>query len=57
MTFDGSPEHNRHGVGGFPRLTKQPPRNRPIFGRWVLVMLLTVAIVLAGVVVVVLVVV
>lgn len=56
MTFDGSPEHTRHGVGGFPKVTEQSPRSSPIPGWRVLMMILTATIVLAGVVVVALVV-
>ncbi|MDO8381836.1 MAG: hypothetical protein Q7T17_02475 [Microbacterium sp.] len=55
MTFDGSPEHSRHGVGGFPKMTEQPSRTSPMSGRRILIILVTAAIALAGVVVVVLV--
>jgi hypothetical protein len=55
MTFDGSPEHSRHGVGGFPKMTEQPSRTSPMSGRRILIILVTAVIALAGVVVVVLV--
>jgi hypothetical protein len=51
MTFDGSPEHTRHGVGGFPKVTEQQSRTSRAPGRRFLVVVLTAAIVLAVVVV------
>lgn len=52
MTFDGSPEHTRHGVGGFPTVTEQPSRTSRPPGPRFLVVVLAAAIVLAVVVVV-----
>lgn len=51
---DGSPEHVRHGVGGFPKVTEQPSRtSRPSGGRFLVVVpsgaiLLAVVVVVAG---------
>lgn len=54
MTFDGSPEHTRHGVGGFPKVTEQPSRAGAVTGRGLFILALSAAIVFAVVVVVVL---
>tara|TARA_B100000378_G_scaffold243837_1_gene213871 strand:- start:159 stop:326 length:168 start_codon:yes stop_codon:yes gene_type:complete len=50
MTFDGSPEHTRHGVGGLPKASSEPSRSRPFRGGWILLGLFLAAIVLVVVV-------
>lgn len=47
MTFDGSPNHTRHGVGGFPKLTEQRSRTGRSGARVVVVFIVGVAVLLA----------
>lgn len=47
MTFDGSPNHTRHGVGGFPKLPEQRSRPDRSGARVVVIFVIGVAVLLA----------